>query len=78
MQRVDGDAVGRRAGGVGQRLAELNVRGVADSDPVDRAQHDRLVLADEHDAARRERRFDFDVGSYAIGLPTGGDASTSK
>ena len=56
VQGVDGDAVGGRAGGVRQPLAEQVVPLVRDADPVDRAQDDRLAGAEDHDAPAAERQ----------------------
>ena len=43
------------AGGLGQRLAELDLPVVADPDPVDGAEHDRPPLADQDDPPAAER-----------------------
>ena len=43
VQRVDATRPAVGAGRLGQRLAELRLPVVADPDPVDRAEHDRLA-----------------------------------
>jgi hypothetical protein len=51
---VHGDPVGSRVGGRGQGFAELGLSIVADPDPVDGAEYDRVTLTEEDDAPTTE------------------------
>ena len=55
VQGVDAHPLRGRAGRLGQRRAELRLAVVADPDPVHRAEHDRLAVADQDDAPATER-----------------------
>ena len=63
VQCVHRDTIGRRAGGSGQALAKGIVPLVSDSDPIDRAQDNRIAGAEQDDAsAPQSQLFDsFDV-----------------
>lgn len=55
---VDGDAVGRGSGGVGQGLAPKLVRAIKDSGPVEGGQNDGRAFGLDHEAAEPERIVD--------------------
>jgi len=55
MQTMHGDSIGRCPGRVGQRVSPGVVTAVADADPIHRAQHDRLSLAQQHDPFDEQR-----------------------
>ena len=59
MQAMHGDALARRAGGLGECLAELVIPAVADSHPVERTQDDGLFCREQHHSAGRELIDDF-------------------
>jgi hypothetical protein len=78
MQAVDGHALGRRPRRLGQGRAPGLVPLVADPHPIDRAQDDRLRIADEHDPPAAQSIIDpfgrLDGPPQAA--PKGGVAST--
>src|SRR4029077_17903031 len=46
------------AGGLGQRLTELDLAVVGDPDPVDRTEHDGPPVSDHDDAPAAQRMYD--------------------
>ena len=58
MHALHCDPIGGRAGGLGQRLAPLDVGFVEQSRPIDRADHDGLPGAQQHKANGFQRIVD--------------------
>ena len=58
MESMDGDPLGGGAGGRREPLAKILMGGVADTNLIDRTQHNRLVGSDEHDSSTTERSLD--------------------
>ena len=58
MHRMDADVIARRVGRIRESLPYREVGIVPQSNPVEDAQHDRLALAEQHDAERPQRIID--------------------
>ena len=50
VERMDGDALAGRAGGLGQCIAKRIVTAIPNADPVDRTQDNGLACSENHDA----------------------------
>ena len=56
VKRMNGDAVGGGAGGLGEGDAEGVMAFVGDADPVDRAEHDRFARTRDHHTTAAQRQ----------------------
>src|SRR5688500_16528587 len=59
MKRVDGNTFRIRARGARESFAKRVVPFIGDADPIDRAEHNRFVRAEQDDAARAEAEVPF-------------------